>query len=457
MIQEGSAAMARKDYTAAVDIYSKAIDELLSTSSGSSSSTSSTSSSNDNNPAVHKARLYSNRSIALFYLQRYKEAIADTEKAINYDPTFLKPRVTKAGSLEKLNKIIEAEAEYRAILQKDPNHTLAQENLDRLELIRQQREQRQQQYQQQQQGWNGTGLPPTAPRAYTAPLPYTFRPALSLSLLIHMLRIATFFCAVLYILPLGSLSYQGYYSLLLLSLVNHILIIFDKHGLPPRTNISFQAIAPWVQRVLMDVTLPSLLLPFIFYSTRPMPLALLAIALVDFYFASEWINKSISTILPMTSTIIQYITLPLSGIILSKPSDTVSRMRTDEYRNQLYDRLLYYEALMEIILGILLLIELIFPHRALLPTVMIWMGFNQKYLFNPYVRLAFSDVDRYIMNIVTSRFCPSIILKLYTYLKNFLYTRITDMVNNAATQQQQRNGGGPAAGGGGMMSQCVIM
>lgn len=106
---EGNTDFKAKRYQDAVDKYTAAL-EVDPTNKGTNS------------------KLFRNRAVALVQMKDYTAAIADCERAIALDPSYLAARKTKANALGQSGNWEEAAREYKALQEADPSDpTLAKE------------------------------------------------------------------------------------------------------------------------------------------------------------------------------------------------------------------------------------------------------------------------------------------------------------------------------------------
>ncbi|XP_075989499.1 tetratricopeptide repeat domain 1 [Anticarsia gemmatalis] len=82
--------------------------------------------------AQQRSILYCNRSAAKMKLEKYAQAAKDCTKAIELDETYLKAYIRRAQSYEATDKLDEALADFKKILEMDPSHKDAQKAVIRL-------------------------------------------------------------------------------------------------------------------------------------------------------------------------------------------------------------------------------------------------------------------------------------------------------------------------------------
>lgn len=101
--------MARREYTLALDAYTQAIQ------------------CSPNGPQSHV--YYSNRAAALCYLERYQEAVEDSEQSLKLSPSYGKAHARLGLSRFFLRDYAGAVKAYTAALQHDPDNAASQSYL----------------------------------------------------------------------------------------------------------------------------------------------------------------------------------------------------------------------------------------------------------------------------------------------------------------------------------------
>lgn len=107
--EEGNAQYKAGRWQAALDIYTSALDI-------------------DPSNKGTNSKILQNRALCRIKLKQYDEAVADTERAIALDPSYIKARKTKANALGLAEKWEAAVREWKAIQELDPeDRTIARE------------------------------------------------------------------------------------------------------------------------------------------------------------------------------------------------------------------------------------------------------------------------------------------------------------------------------------------
>lgn len=114
---QGNAAFAAKDYAAAVEFFSKAIDAS----------------------AEPNHVLFSNRSAAYASLKKFNDALSDAQKTVEINPTWAKGHSRVAAAYFGLNDLDGAETAYNKALELDPANKMAKEGLESVQSLKEAR------------------------------------------------------------------------------------------------------------------------------------------------------------------------------------------------------------------------------------------------------------------------------------------------------------------------------
>lgn len=247
-----------------------------------------------------------------------------------------------------------------------------------------------------------------------------------------------------YILLPSNLSYQCWRFFMLSAMASHLSSLLVTYGVPQ--SFGLESLKLWASRVLEDTGAPSVMLPMLVYFVigRPNPLGILAVGIVDLWYAFEGIKALVPNV-PMLQS-----TLSLLG------NKILNFLGGNSNRNVILTSLLYVSALSEIAMGILLILEIFTPARNLLAVFIFWQTFPQRYVTSPPVRKAFATVNSGIRHYVIEKsWCPAIVKQGYDKLATVLDGHVRGIVQNAMgqTPQAEASQGGLA----GMASKCEIM
>lgn len=80
------------------------------------------------------AKLLQNRAVCKIKLKQYDEAVADAEKAVSLDPSYLKARKTKANALGQAGKWEDAVKEWKSVQEADPEDRTIPKEVRKAEL-----------------------------------------------------------------------------------------------------------------------------------------------------------------------------------------------------------------------------------------------------------------------------------------------------------------------------------
>jgi hypothetical protein len=397
---------------------------------------------------VSAATAHSNAAIAAYSAERWADALASADAAIALDAGAVKPRATRAAALDRLGRDADAEAAYEAVLALAPGHATTVTNLAKLR-ARRAAPARGAGAGAGAGGAGFDGFPPAGPLVPPPPAPASLFSARPLEAALLLARLALVALAVAYVLPIGDASYRAYYAGLLLAAATHVGGVVAKHGAP-----TWARKMEWVQAVLTDASAPSLLLPLVFYSARPVPFGPAATMLVDGFLAAEWVAAAAARAVPAAKPAVAAAGTAVSAAVLRRPADAVGRMRPAEYRAAMVEWALRSEAYVEVLTAVVFAAELALPSRALMATVMLWQGLQQRYIFSPYTRAAFASVDGTILAVTGHRLCPGLVRGAYGWVRSTLHGQVMSALNGA---RERAGGGGGGGGAGGALSRCAVM
>ncbi|KAH8752502.1 DNAJ domain-containing protein [Diaporthe sp. PMI_573] len=113
--EEGNAAYKARQWQAAIDKYTVALDV-------------------DPANKSTNAKILQNRALCYQQLKKYDEAIADCDKALSLDPSYTKARKTKANALGGAEKWEDAVREWKALAEADPSDASIQKEARKAEI-----------------------------------------------------------------------------------------------------------------------------------------------------------------------------------------------------------------------------------------------------------------------------------------------------------------------------------
>lgn len=108
--EKGNEAFRSKKYDKAIDFYTQAIQ------------------AKNDEPAA-----YSNRAMCHIHLGNFYEAKEDCDRAIKYDPKFVKAYYRRATALSRLFRYRLAKRDFRIVLDLDPSNSSAKKEIDNID------------------------------------------------------------------------------------------------------------------------------------------------------------------------------------------------------------------------------------------------------------------------------------------------------------------------------------
>jgi len=408
----GNQALRDKNYDAAIEQYTKAIEA-------------------DSTAYI----AFSNRSAARLLLWSAKgkqntnllrDAEADARRCMKIDPSYAKAYVNASSALIRRRCYAQAEKVLKEGTLKCPRDENVRKKLETCTKLRKQ-------HSLSHLLW---GTPSAKSTTLVAPA--------------HIFIVLN---VVAYLVPVifpTAIAHAAYFRALLGCVVVTLIGMFQSHG-RPQFNKEYAA------RVIQDPSSTNLLLCGLMYSSRPAVLGIFAVSSMSFVHAAIFVYKIAlafgSTAGAATSAagIVDRLVAPYMPT-----TSTWSTLRTDQKLYQFCKVLVRWNASAVVFLALLRLVELLSPARSLMSTFMIWQYLRMvatlettKPLDSRPTRDTFARVDGKISQITGHPRCPAIIGSAYGKMKGFLAS-MTSMPTQA---QAQASSGGV----GGLGRMCVVM
>lgn len=353
-----------------------------------------------------------NRAVAHLKAKDYGKALDDASEAIRLNPAYFKAFNTKGAALEHLGRWEEAVATYTAGLDKSPDNDTLKANLERV---------------QARLSGTGGGAASGAGAAASASASGGGDAASSGSLAkptmmetaLFGLRVFVLLNAVGYLLPLGSMSFDCHRRAMFGSMAALAVSAFTIAGRP---RCSQEYAAKLVGNPAMHYFFMSLL----FLTARPFAISLFPIVAAEVMDAH---GQTHSTLIHIAAYVLR--TSPAtaekaSGVLdkwlprLLADPEFVTRASTAKW-TAVNRKLLEWIAYVEVLIGIMVVIELLTPWRNFLLLIMFWQTLQIRYMTSAFSRGAFAQMHAKIMSLTTHRFCPRLIGTGYNKLSGWLH------------------------------------
>lgn len=392
---------------------------------------------------------YSNRSAAYLSSGKIDEALSDAKKAVNLRPDWGKAYSRKGAALFWKKRYSEAIDTYRLGLEKEPTNAQLLEGLQSAEAK-----------DRAMRGMDdgGGGRPAGANRRSYAPssTPSSQRTnAGSGSVavetrqgLVHfvmgsaankfrslqfVMRMYILMNVVMYVLPGGASSFR---RAILGCMVLFGLSLINAHG-TPQMNMQYAG------RLVQDPYSQYMFLAFIFLAQRPYFFALIPLCLAELVHAAWYLTCVLSVAAPPVLAIFAGLLDRIMPAALGEAG--WSTFSSDRRWGLINLRVPSWAAQVEVMLGVMLIVELVTPNRNLLLLVIFWQFLRLRYMASEHTKIAFRSLDMRLSYWFFHANAPPFLGNVYSKLRAWM----GGMVQMPQQGQQPQ--------GGGLLSRCSIM
>lgn len=413
----GAVAWGLGDFTLAIEKFSAALDAEK---------------AGDNDTTFLKT-VYSNRSAAYMKTNNKNAALLDADKCVELDSNWPKGYIRRGDALFSMAKYTEAYNAYNSAHRLDTSDTGVKNKCNLAEkAIR-------------------DAATSTGTSTSTSTGSSTSRPSSKLTSAQAYLRLfvlinaCVYFCCSFIAPSVGRFCYRNF---VIASIVDYLLAVYSAHGLP-KFSMEF------AQRLMLDPSSMYLFLSLLLLMQRPSVLSMAPLVITAFvhtahYFHSMVERKSPDTVQKASSLLDKYLP-PLFRLTAAAWSALSPAAKWKLFDSELMSMACYCEVLQ----GLACLVQLLFPSRNLLTTMMWWQYLQMRVMMEQGrgadistggVRAAFVWVDGRISSLLAHAYCPSVLAKGYDMVRTFL-------VNKAKLPEP----GEPAPSMSSMIPKCTIM
>ena len=350
-----------------------------------------------NDPGVDVLKtLHSNRSAAYAQMKNFSSSLLDAEKCIELDSTWVKGFIRKGDALYSLRRLTDALKSYKSGLEISATDSVLKGKVEQIERAI-------------YQASHPTPPPPpssSAANKINSPM---------LQKVQGYLRFGFILLAIGYLIPFVGKAFNGMcYRVFLINAIGSFLIsLYLKHGFPSINQEYFQSL------ILDQPTSAYLFMSTLLLSQKPYMLPLFPIILVESF---PMIKGQDLSILNNPALASQLATIQQQMPALMGRSDWNNLSTTNKW-NVAENKVRSMAATCEIWQGLFFLIELIFPSRSMLGTVMWWQYLQMRCMTSipsgasSPIMQAFSELDRQISTLLAHRYCPQAVRKGYDLIR----------------------------------------
>lgn len=381
---------------------------------------------------------FGNRAAAYLQLDKASEALADADRSIDAQRTYIKGYAHKGTALEKMGRFEEAKAAYRAGLEVEEGNAMLTRKLKELQ---------------------DRTSPRPAPAASAssaagagAPASGSSGTARADSPIIKFGRVGMLVLAIAYLLPYIGLGARAYTGAMLLSIIVHGALVMQEAG-PFRFSAEFAAGA------LQSYWALPIMTAAVSFATHPSIFLLVGATLLDLVAAGETVRQLAAPRAPALSAAIARAADAALPALLGRSGEEVSRMSAATKWSVARGALERLSALAEVLGAVAMLVEAVLVRSlaAGMGAFLFWQTHGMKYTLSAPHREAWGSLDTQIRGLTANAACPRPVASGYDWLAAKLRSRVKSPEDMMAEARARQAGGGAAGGAaGGAGAGCVV-
>ena len=215
---------------------------------------------------------------------------------------------------------------------------------------------------------------------------------------------------------LGRFCYRNF---VLASVADYVLALYLVHGFP-RFSMEY------VQRLMMDASGMYLFLSLLLLMQRPAILAMAPLFITAFIHSAHYMHGILTRKSPDTVDRVAPMVSKYLPRILNKSESSWNSMTSSSKWRLFDDELMSAACYCEVFQGLAFILQLLFPSRNFLGTMMWWQYLQMRYMMDQRgtLKSAFAGVDRYISSLLCHPYCPQALNQGYVYVKTFLANKV---------------------------------
>ena len=205
------------------------------------------------------------------------------------------------------------------------------------------------------------------------------------------LRFAILLSAITYLLPVGGRAAFGAYRKAMgLALVNYIIQLGADHGRPRWSQA-------YAGRVMQDFRAHYVFLALLFYTSRPVALALAPVLLAELGWLADYGSALLARTVPPLGRALDGLAARLVAPRCNSTAEQWPSLARAVRYSRWNAKSLAWGAVCEMSVGLLLLVELVTPFRSLVTTLVFWQFMRIRYMVSPEIKTAFGALHRAIV------------------------------------------------------------
>jgi stress-induced-phosphoprotein 1 len=376
------------------------------------------------NDSTFLKTVYSNRSAAYMKTHNKSAALLDADKCVEIDSNWPKGYIRKGDALFSMAKYTEAYNAYNAAHRMDTSDNGVKNKCNLAEKAI-------------HDSATASSSAPSASSATSRPASYltSFQPYIRLFVIMNAVA---YFCSALLAPSVGRFCYRNF---VFASIADYLLAVYTAHGLP-KFNMEY------AQRLLLDPSSMYLFLSLLLVMQRPSSLAMAPLFLTALVHSTHYMHAMVERKSPDTLAQVAVLVNKYLPSAMKQTQETWDGMTTSAKWRVFDQQLLTAACYCEVMQGLAFLVQLLFPSRNFLSTMMWWQYLQMRYMMDQggTLKAAFSGVNGRITTMLEHRFCPQLLSKGYGMVTTFLANKV-----------KLPEPGEPAPSMSSMIPKCTVM
>jgi hypothetical protein len=210
-----------------------------------------------------------------------------------------------------------------------------------------------------------------------------------------------------------------YRNFVVASIIDYLLAVYAAHGFP-KMNMGY------AQSLMMDPSSMYLFLSLLLLMQRPSMLAMAPIAITALVHSTHYLHAVVDRKSPETLTKVNVLVSKYLPSLLKQTPQAWDGLTTSA-KWRLFDQEMVSAACYcEVLQGLAFIVQLAFPTRNFLGTMMWWQFLQMRYMMDQRgtLKAAFAGVDGKISGLLAHRFCPQVLSKGYGLVKTFCANKV---------------------------------
>lgn len=384
--EAGAVAWGQGDFDTAIEKFSNAINAEKS----------------GNNDKTFLKTVYSNRSAAYMKTNNKNAALLDADECLKIDSNWSKGFIRKGDALFSMAKYTEAYNAYNSAHRLDSTNEGVKSKCNLAEkAIRD----------------SANAPSPSSTSSTTASSSPTYLKSAHAYLRLFVIVNAVAYFITAFLAPaIGRFCYRNF---VVASIVDYLVAVYNVHGLP---KMSME----YAQRLMLDPSSMYLFLSLLLLMQRPSMLAMAPILITAIVHSTHYIYSVVERKDPDMLTKVGALVGKYIPPVLQQTPEAWERLTTSAKWRVFDQELVRMACYCEVLQGFAFVVQLVFPSRNFLGTMMWWQYLQMRYMMDQQgpIKAAFASVDSNVTRLLSHRFCPRALATGYGYVKTFCANKV---------------------------------